>query len=122
MYNKMVIYSSRQLDHVFNALRNPTRRAILDVLARGQQTVLELASLFSISQPAVTKHLNVLESAGLIERKKDGRQRYCSLTPGALSDATSWIEQTRQHWDERLEALERYLEEDQEIDHLEDGS
>ncbi len=118
----MVIYSSRQLDHVFNALRNPTRRAILDVLAQGRRTVLELASCFSISQPAVTKHLNVLESAGLIERKKDGRHRYCSLMPGALGEATSWIEQTRQHWEERFEALDRYLEEVENPNQVEEES
>ncbi len=72
--------------------------------------MLDLAGRFEISQPAVTKHLNVLERAGLIERRKRGRFRYCRLAPEPLEQATDWIERTQAYWEERFQALDEYLE------------
>ena len=85
----------------------------MDRLTTQEVPVLELAGMFEISQPAVTKHLNVLEEAGLIERRRDGRFRYCRLKPQTLEDASGWIARTRRHWEESFEALDRYLEETQ---------
>ena len=107
----MVIYSAPHLDSVFGALANVTRMAILELLARGERTVLDLAGQFEISQPAVTKHLNILERAGLIERRKRGRFRYCRLAPEALDPAFDWIQRTQAYWEERFRALDEYLEE-----------
>ena len=78
-------------------------------LASGNRTVLELAGLFDVSQPAITKHLNALENAGLIIRKKEGRRRSCQLVPEALSEAAAWIERCSGYWHERLDALDTYL-------------
>jgi DNA-binding transcriptional ArsR family regulator len=110
----MVIYQEATLDRLFGALANSTRRAILDRLTRTEQSVLELAGLFEMSQPAVTKHLNVLERAGLITRRKEGRYRYCTLEPDTLEDASGWIERTRRYWEESFDALDKYLEATQE--------
>ena len=77
-------------------------------------TVLELAGMFKMSQPAVTKHLNVLEDAGLISRRKVGRYRECDLLPQALDAASAWIERCRTHWEESFRSLERYLDENKE--------
>ena len=106
----MVIYSAPHVGSVFRALANATRLAILELLARGERTVLDLADQFEISQPAVTKHLNILERAGLIERRKHGRYRFCRLTPEALDQASDWIQNTQAYWEERFEALDEYLE------------
>jgi DNA-binding transcriptional ArsR family regulator len=107
----MVIYQDATLDRLFGALANSTRRAILDRLTRAEQSVLELAAMFEMSQPAVTKHLNVLERAGLINRRKQGRYRFCTLEPDTLEDASGWIERTRRYWEESFDALDIYLEE-----------
>ena len=107
----MVIYSELQLDNIFGALANRTRREILDLLTRGEHSVLELAGRFDMSQPAVTKHLNVLERAGLIQKRKAGRYRYCSLDAAKLGDASDWIDRTRQYWEESFAALDEFLEE-----------
>ncbi len=106
----MVIYSEPQLDNIFGALANRTRREILNLLTRSEHSVLELAGRFDMSQPAVTKHLNVLERAGLIRKRKAGRYRYCTLDAGKLSDASDWIERTREYWEESFAALDEYLE------------
>jgi DNA-binding transcriptional ArsR family regulator len=100
-----------QLDRVFHALADPTRRAILENLARQDQAVMELAGRFAISQPAVTKHLRVLEKAGLITRRKMGRSRCCRIRPGALQGSLDWIQRCRRFWNERLDALEELLTE-----------
>jgi len=106
----MVIYDAPKLDMLFGALANATRRSILDRLTRSDQSVLELTGLFKMSQPAVTKHLNVLQQAGLIRRRKEGRYRYCSLQGDALETAEQWIERTRRFWEESYAALDEYLE------------
>jgi len=85
----------------------------MDLLTRSERTVLELAGRFEMSQPAVTKHLKVLEKAGLIQKRKEGRYRYCSLDAEKLEGASEWIEHTRRYWDESFAALEEYLEESQ---------
>ncbi len=103
----MVNYSS--LDRTFAALADPTRRAILSRLALGDANVGELAEPFSMSLPAVSKHLRVLEEAGLLVRHKEGRTHHCQLRTEPLSDAAQWIEEARQFWDDRLDALAQFL-------------
>jgi DNA-binding transcriptional ArsR family regulator len=101
---------AERLDAAFAALADPTRRAILARLARGDATVMELVEPFEISQPAITKHLNVLERAGLISRGRDGQRRPCRLEAGALRDIDRWVEKFRQLLEERFEALDEVLE------------
>lgn len=107
----MVKYSQDPLSAVFGALSDPTRRAILERLARGEFTVSELAEPFDMSLPAVSKHLKVLEEAGLLHRLRDGRLRRCRLDPAPLGAASNWIESHRAFWDAQFQRLERYLEE-----------
>lgn len=109
--NQMVEYRATVLDRTFAALADPTRRAILSRLARGDALVTELASPFRMSIQAVSKHLGVLESAGLLVRHKDGRTRRCRLTPAPLRDAGAWIAEYREFWHAQFEALERFLQE-----------
>jgi DNA-binding transcriptional ArsR family regulator len=97
------------LDQVFFALSDNTRRAILSRLAEGSTTIGELAEPFSISSPAISKHMKILEKAGLIERRIDGRQHHCSLSTGALQTAEDWINFHRKFWESRLDALEDLL-------------
>ena len=99
------------LDRVFHALADPTRRRIVHDLARGDRTVMDLARQFAMSQPAVTKHLNVLEAAGLIARHREGRRRRCVLRPRALRRPSAWLHRYESLWHERLDALERLLAE-----------
>src|SRR5277367_4712139 len=112
--NHMVNYSTAAadapLDATFGALADPTRRAILARLARGEATVTELAAPFDVSLPAVSKHLRVLESAGLLRREIDGRIHRCRLAPRPMKDAAAWIETYRVFWEAQLEALANYLE------------
>ena len=98
------------LNLTFGALADPTRRAILDRLAEGEATVGQLASPFDVSRPAVSKHLRVLERAGLVTRSRDGRVSRCGLDASPMRDAADWVERYRQHWDDRLDSLKRYLE------------
>ncbi len=98
-----------QLTDTFAALADPTRRAILARLARGEATVGELAEPFDISLPAVSRHLRVLEGARLIERRVDAQWRMCSLNAGPLRDASEWIEFFRRFWDGRLDRIADYL-------------
>ncbi len=98
-----------QLDAVFAALADPTRRAIVAQLAKGEVSVKELALPHRISGPAVTKHLKVLQKAGLVARSKRAQQRPCRLMPKPLKEATDWMEQYRKLWEERLDRLEDYL-------------
>jgi DNA-binding transcriptional ArsR family regulator len=96
------------LDTTFAALADPTRRAILARLAAGDASVLELAEPFDMSQPAISKHLKVLERAGLISRGRDAQRRPCRLEAKPLAEATRWLEGYRQFWEgsfERLDAL-----------------
>jgi DNA-binding transcriptional ArsR family regulator len=93
----------------FSALSDPTRRAILARLARGEATVNDLAAPFEISLPAISKHLAVLERSGLIERRKTSRYRPCRLRPAPLKEATDWIERYRRTWEESFDKLDDYL-------------
>ncbi len=106
----MVKYSDTQLNSVFHALSDSTRRAILARLASGEALVTELAEPFEMSLPAISKHLGVLEKAGLLHRHKDGRIRRCQLTAGPLENAADWVNFYRQFWEIRLDSLARYLE------------
>jgi DNA-binding transcriptional ArsR family regulator len=102
--------SDAQLDVTFAALADSTRRAILARLATGEATVNELAAPFSISLQAVSKHLKVLERAGLITRGRDAQWRPCRLEPAPLEEASAWIEENRQAWEGRLDALGDVIE------------
>jgi DNA-binding transcriptional ArsR family regulator len=106
--------SSDRLSVVFSALADPTRRAILSRLASGEASVTELAAPFEMSLPAVTKHLKVLENAGLITRSREAQWRPCRLEAKPLQEAFDWVEQYRQFWDDNLDRLEAYLREIQE--------
>jgi len=102
---------SHQLDATFAALADPTRRAILARLATGETTVTELAEPFAMSLPAVTKHLKVLERAGLISRGREAQWRPCRLEATPLRGISDWVAQYRQFWEARLDRLEDYLRE-----------
>ena len=104
--------SADLLDSTFAALSDRTRRAILDQLSEAESTVTELAEPFDISLPAVSKHLSVLEQAGLIVRRKDGRLRRCELAAAPMLAAASWIERYRSFWEDQLERLEGFLKSD----------
>jgi DNA-binding transcriptional ArsR family regulator len=99
------------LDATFAALADGTRRAIVARLASGEATVQELAAPFDISLPAISKHLKVLENAGLIARGRDAQRRPCRLRAEALDDITAWAEGTRRTWTERFDRLDEYLQE-----------
>lgn len=105
-----MVTSSRQLDRTFAALADPTRRAILARLARGDATVGDLARPFRVSRPAISKHLRVLERAGLVRRAREGRVSRCELDAAAMREAAEWIERYRAFWSGRLGALKRYVE------------
>ena len=105
----MVKHSSDILDLIFSALSDPTRRAILERLARGEASVTELAEPHDMSLPAVSKHLRVLEGAGLIAREKQGRVHRLQLESKPMKDALDWIEQYRKFWEEKFSALEKQL-------------
>jgi DNA-binding transcriptional ArsR family regulator len=102
------------LTQTFAALANPTRRAILERLARGPATVKELAEPFQISLPAISKHLKVLEHAGLIERGREAQWRPARLQAGPLKDASQWLETYRENWEDNFDRLEVYLRQLQE--------
>jgi DNA-binding transcriptional ArsR family regulator len=97
------------LDATFAALADPTRRAIVARLARGEATVTELAEPFDMSMPAISKHLRVLERAGLITRGREAQTRPCKLSPKPLEDATAWIEKHKATWEGRLDRLDAYV-------------
>jgi DNA-binding transcriptional ArsR family regulator len=99
------------LDATFAALADPTRRAILARLARGEASVNELAEPFAMTQPAISKHLKVLERAGLISRGRDAQRRPCRLEARPLAEATEWLERYRQHWERNHERLDTLLDE-----------
>lgn len=98
-----------RLSVTFQALADPTRRAILARLALGETSVSELATPFKMSLPAVSKHLKVLEHAGLITRSRDAQMRPCKIEAKALKEADDWLEEYRQLWEQRLDRLEDYL-------------
>jgi DNA-binding transcriptional ArsR family regulator len=99
----------RDLDITFAALADPTRRAILARLAAGEATVTELAEPFAMSQPAISKHLKVLERAGLVSRGRDAQRRPCRLEARPLKQATDWLENYRLYWEESFQRLDALL-------------
>ena len=107
-----------ELDTVFSALSDPTRRAILQRLAEGEASVTELAEPFAdeMSLPAISKHLRVLETAGLIRREKQGRVHRLQLRPAPLKDAAQWLAYYRQFWDQQFDSLADYLDQVQRSD------
>jgi DNA-binding transcriptional ArsR family regulator len=108
----MIPAASIHLDHVYAAIADPTRRDILSVLAAGDTTVGALAERFPMSFNGVSKHVKVLERAGLVERRVAGREHWLALNPSPLAEASEWLEHYRTFWEERLAALEQML-----IDH-----
>jgi DNA-binding transcriptional ArsR family regulator len=106
----MVNSRSQQLDETFFALSDPTRRAIIARLADGDSSVAELSEPFQISAPAISKHLRVLERAGLLTQQREGRGRRCQLLAEPLQEAAEWVEEYRQFWEGQLDRLAEYLE------------
>lgn len=111
VYNHVVMKDVELLNATFAALADPTRRAILARLATGEASVTELAAPFDMSQPAISKHLKVLERAGLVVPGQDAQRRPRKLNPKPLADAQSWIETYRQHWEAAFARLDEVLEE-----------
>ena len=103
--------TAERLDATFAALAHPTRRAILARLASGEASVTELAEPFAMSQPAVSRHLKVLERAGLVSRSKDAQRRPRRLEAHPLAEATEWLERYRRFWEDRYQRLDAVLEE-----------
>ncbi|QIR40984.1 winged helix-turn-helix transcriptional regulator [Tolypothrix sp. PCC 7910] len=112
--------STDQLSVTFAALADPTRRAILAHLANGEASVTELAQPFEMSLPAISKHLKVLERAGLIARGREAQWRPCRLEAQTLKEAADWIEQYRQFWEQNLDRLDEYLQQLQAEDNKRD--
>jgi DNA-binding transcriptional ArsR family regulator len=109
MFNHMVELQTTQLDAVFHALGDATRRRMLRALAGGERTVGQLAEPFAISLAAASKHIKALESAGLIHREVRGRTHLCRLAPGPLASAHEWLSFYERFWTSRLDVLERLL-------------
>lgn len=112
----MVKHEDAQLDSTFAALSDPTRRGILAQLALGETSVSELAAPYEMSLPAVSKHLRVLEHAGLVTRKKNGRVHRCRLVAEPMKDAAKWIEHYRNFWEAQFDALEKFLDESMKLE------
>ncbi len=96
---------------VFRAVGDPTRRSILDLLANGECTVSELVARFGVSQPAISQHLKVLRSAGLVSQRREGRLRHYRLEPAPLREVYDWVAHYERFWDDKLSALGTYLDE-----------
>jgi len=109
----MVKYYTDVLDFTFMALADPTRRSILSMLAENDRTMTELAEPFDMSLPAVSKHVRILENAGLVVREKQGRIFRCSLDAGPMEEAANWLTRYKAFWEEQFDALEIYLKETQ---------
>ena len=107
----MVKHRAASLDAVFAALADPIRRGILERLAQGETSVGELAAPHKVSAPAISRHLRVLESAGLMERTKRGRVHNCRLRTEPMSEAQQWLAEHKAFWESRLDRLESFLEE-----------
>jgi DNA-binding transcriptional ArsR family regulator len=114
-------YRTAVLDDTFHALADPTRRAILARLATGEASVSQLAAPFQMSQPAISKHLKVLEKAGLIARGRDAQRRPCRLVAHPLRDATAWLADFRLYWEESYQRLDALLESVQSDPHQSDS-
>lgn len=104
-----MLNQSERLDHLFHALADPSRRAVVERLSRGPASVSELAQPLSMSLPSVVQHLQVLEASGLIVSEKTGRVRTCRMAPEALSVAEHWLSERRAVWEDRFDRLEIYL-------------
>jgi DNA-binding transcriptional ArsR family regulator len=111
---------SDPLSTTFAALADPTRRAILARLAMGEATVTDLAAPFDLSLPAISKHLKVLQRAGLIEQGRQAQWRPCRLKPDGLRDVSDWIGQYRRHWEDSFDRLDDYLRELQQTEDTDD--
>ena len=109
------------LSTTFAALADPTRRAILARLAKGEATVGELAAPFDMSLPGISKHLKVLQRAGLIEQGRQAQWRPCRLTPEPLRDLADWVGQYKRHWEESFDRLDEYLKDLQQEERGDDG-
>jgi DNA-binding transcriptional ArsR family regulator len=105
----MVKYADKELDRTFGALADPTRRAILRRLASGDVTVLELSEPFALSLPSISKHLKVLERAGLVERSRDAQRRPCRLRAMPLKEVAEWLEAYRAYWEQSFDRLDAYI-------------
>lgn len=114
----VISITDKDLDATFSALADPTRRAILAHLAKKDASVLELVKPFNISQPAISKHLKVLERAGLISRGRDAQRRPCRFEPGRLREISEWLGTYRQFWEQSYSRLDDYLEELQTKDEV----
>ena len=102
--------NNQQLDAIFQALSDTTRRGILMQIRNGEETVSDIAARYDMSMPAITKHLNILENAGLIKRQKAGRKRMCRAEPQNLNNAMAWLEHYQQFWDNQLDNLKSFIE------------
>src|SRR5580692_10284084 len=105
-----MLNQSPDLDRLFHALADPARRAIVERLARGPAPVSELARPLPMSLPAAMQHLGILEAAGLVRSKKEGRVRTCAIEPRALSQLEQWLGARRTEWEQRLDRLDAYLD------------
>jgi len=117
----MVEYSSRLLDRTFGALADPTRRRILAQLAKGEECVTKLARPYAMSLAAVSKHLIVLEKAGLVKRRRDGRVHALRLEVKPMKEAQAWINRYREFWEGNLDQFEKYLDKLQEKENKHDN-
>ncbi|MGH1541220.1 MAG: ArsR/SmtB family transcription factor [Arenicella sp.] len=106
----MVYYRDEKIDDAFFALSHPVRRAVLDQLSSGKQSVAEVSKPYGLSPAQMTKHLAILERGGLLERERQGRTHYLQLQPDALQEIMEWVQRYQKFWDSRLDALERYLD------------
>ena len=106
---KAAALRTARLDAVFSALADPTRRAIIERLSRGEARVTEVAEPFAMSLNAVSKHIHVLEASGLLDRRRKGRDHILTINASSLDEVDGWIEQTRRYWEVRLDAMERVL-------------
>ncbi|HKU69168.1 MAG TPA: metalloregulator ArsR/SmtB family transcription factor [Candidatus Baltobacteraceae bacterium] len=97
------------LDRVFGALADPTRRRIVERLSRRSLTIGEIAAEFDISQPAISKHVRVLEASGLLQRRIEGRVHHCALSPAAMESASKWLDKQRAYWNASLDRLDAVL-------------
>ena len=107
----MMVTTDDELDAVFGALADPTRRSILARLTRGEATVAELVAPFEMSQPAISRHLKVLEHAGLVSRGRERQWRPARLRAAPLKEVAEWTDRYRRFWDERYDRLDEYLDE-----------
>ncbi len=122
MEQAAAVHGPEPLDAVFAALADPTRRAILARLAQGEASVAELGEPFEMSQPAISKHLKVLERAGLISRHRDRQRRPCRLEAQPMADATAWLERYRQHWEGQFQQLDALLVEMKGLAEMKSGT